>query len=191
MATDLAYVFWHWPRPGVTVGVYKRKLGSFQSSLRAGRPDLVADLLSYRVDSLPWGPRASPLFEDWYLVEDFSALGSLNDAAVAGSTKRFHDSVAGDYLKGAGGVFERVLGSIPLREARYATWIEKTVGIPYQSYYEEVKELLGETKSDLWRRQMVLGPSPQYCVHSIEPLNFPENFRPFGAKIRAVVNPPP
>ena len=56
---------------------------------------------------------------------------------------------------------------------------------------QHAKELLGETKSDLWRRQMVLGPSPQYCVHSIEPLNFPENFRPFGAKIRAVVNPPP
>ncbi|MDG6945786.1 MAG: hypothetical protein JRM91_03880 [Nitrososphaerota archaeon] len=191
MAPDLAYVFWHWPRPDVPAGAYRRKLASFQSSLRAARPDLVADLLSYRVGSLPWGPGDSPLYEDWYVVRDFSALGSLNEAAVTDGTRRFHDSVAGDSLKGAGGVFRRVLGSIPLREARYATWIEKTVGTPYQSYYEEVKEVVREAESDLWRRQMVLGPSSQFCVHSTEPLDFSENFHPFRAKVRTVVAPAP
>ncbi len=186
MAPELAYVFWHWPRLGASAAAYEGKLRSFQSALRAARPDLVADLLSYRVGPLPWGPKDRQLYEDWYLVEDFAALGSLNDAAVAGGIKDLHDSVAADYLKGAGGVFKRMLGSLSLGEAGYATWIEKVVGTPYKSYYDEVAELLGNGESDLWRRQMVLGPSPQFCVHSVKPVSFPERFRPFSAKVKAL-----
>lgn len=185
MVSELAYVFWHWPRPGVSVRLYERKLGSFQSAM-GRKPILLSDLLSYRVDSLPWAPKGVPLYEDWYLVKDFGALGSLNDAAVSGGTKDFHDSVAKDYLMGAGGVFKLIRRNLPLREAGYATWIEKVPGTSYQSYYEDVAKVLGSIQADLWRRQMVLGPSPQFCVHSVQTVRFPKSFRPFTTKVRVL-----
>lgn len=186
MVSELAYVFWHWPRPGVSVRSYERKLSSFQSSLKSSGPTGLVDALSYRVDGLPWGPRRGPLYEDWYVVEGFSALGWLNDGALAGRVKGAHDSIAKDYMKGAGGVFGAIRRGIPLSEARYATWIEKRVGTSYQAYYEEVASKAGKRRTDLWRRQMVLGPSPQFCIHSDEEVNLPRSFKPFTAKITAV-----
>jgi len=186
MPSELAYVFWQWPRSGVSSSVYEKKLWSFQSALKVARPDLVTDLLTYQIDSLPWGPKDAPLYEDWYLVDDFADLGSLNDAAVAGGIKGAHDSVAGDYLKGSGGVFKRVLRNLPLDETRHVTWIEKDIGVAYQSYYDEVANELGSRETDLWRRQMVLGPSPQFCVHSADPVEFPDSFHPLAVKARAV-----
>jgi hypothetical protein len=186
LPSALAYVFWHWPRPGVSTNDYEAKLSAFQSALKAANPRLVASVLSYKVDSLTWGPKDGPVYEDWYLVDGFAALGSLNDAAVTGGTKGFHDSVARDYLKGAGGVFKLMLGDVFLEQARYSTWIEKPTGMTYQSFYERVAKMQGDRKADLWRRQMVLGPSPQFCVHSVGRIEFPEEFHPLVTAVSVV-----
>jgi hypothetical protein len=119
-------------------------------------------------------------------VKDFAAIGTLNDAAVVPGTKEFHDSVAKDYLSGAGGVFKLIQGSIPLPEAKYANWVGKPVGTSYQEYYKEAVEALGDRRADLWRRQMVLGPSPQFCVHSVDALDLPKRFAPLTVRIEAV-----
>jgi hypothetical protein len=186
LGSELAYVFWHWPRPGVSIESYEKRLLSFQSALKSANPSLVRAHLSYRVESLPWGPADAPLYEDWYVVKDFAAIGTLNDAAVVPGTKEFHDSVAKDYLSGAGGVFKLIHGSIPLPEARYANWVGKPVGTSYQEYYKEATEALGDQRADLWRRQMVLGPSPQFCVHSVDALDLPKRFAPLTVRIEVV-----
>ncbi|MDA4116411.1 MAG: hypothetical protein OK442_07650 [Thaumarchaeota archaeon] len=186
MVDVLAYVFWHWPRPDVTTVSYERKLSSFLRALGADKPSGLVEALSFRVGPLPWGPQGGSLYEDWYIVEGFSALGILSEAAVSQGARAPHDSIAKDYMRGAGGLFKSVGGDLHLHEARFTTWIEKPVGPSYQSYYEELAGSLGENRSDLWRRQLVLGPSSQFCVHSTEALQLPTSFRQITSKAELV-----
>jgi hypothetical protein len=186
MPTPLAYVFWHWPRSEISRESYETKLASFLHSLNLDRPAGLVEAMSFRIDTLPWNPQRGNWYEDWYVIEDFSSLGPLNEAAIAGETRGFHDSIAMDYMKGAGGILRLVSGQIHLPEARFATWIDKPIGPSYQSFYEEVTRSVGDRKTDLWRRQMVLGPSPQFCVHSDDTLQIPTNFRPVTSKVEII-----
>ena len=183
MGPGIAYVFWHRPRPETPSSLFEAKLASFHEALNEARPRGFIEALSFRTNGLPWAGEQAVVYEDWYLVEDFAGLGVLNDAAVSGDVRAAHDSVAGDFMKGSGGVFKAVSGDLGLRQARFATWIEKSVGPSYQSYYEEVTKVVGMSKTNLWRRQMVLGPSPQFCVQSADAISFPESFRPHTAQL--------
>ncbi len=187
MDSQIAYVFWHWPRPGTPLPLFEAELASFHGALNAARPRGFIEALSFRTSGLPWAAGQAVVYEDWYLVEDFTGLGVLNDAAVSGDVRAAHDAVAGDFMKGSGGVFKSVSGDLDLRQARFATWVEKRVGPSYRSYYEEVAKVVGMSRTDLWRRQMVLGPSPQFCVHSVDAVPFPESFRPHTAELALVV----
>ena len=73
MPDQLAYVFWHWPRPEIPKASYETKLAAFLHSLNLEKPIGFIEALSFRVGSLPWGPQRDNFYEDWYVVENFSA----------------------------------------------------------------------------------------------------------------------
>jgi hypothetical protein len=142
----LAYLFWHQPTAGAAD--YERRLAEFHERLRADPPAGFAGSAAFRVD-VPWMGQA---YEDWYLVEDWNALGVLNAAAVDAARKRDHDAVAHEAADGAGGVYRLLDGGLALDDVGDVTW--------------SASPLAAAPGPDeaLWQRQMVLGPAPEYCL---------------------------
>jgi hypothetical protein len=182
----LAYVFWHWPRPDVSIDIYEKELTAFLRSILSSKPPGLSNALSFRVEHAPWGPQGRMIYEDWYLMSDFSDLGSLNDAAVTGRAGNAHDSIKKYYMKGTGGVFRSIQGNLEIQRARYATWIEKPLVLSYPSFYEKIAKIAGHSRSDLWRRQMSLGPTPQFCLHSEESIPIADDLSPITLKFARI-----
>jgi hypothetical protein len=148
----LAYVFWHWPSPGVDAAAYAARLDTFQRALGPDTPSR-----TFALDRAPWdGPPAGPVYEDWYLVEDWGALGALNERAVHGAPLGPHDAVAALAADGAGGVYRLVRPGTALAEARAVFWHHKPRGVPSEAF------AAGLGAGAVWQRQMVLGPAPEF-----------------------------
>jgi hypothetical protein len=170
----LAYVFWHRPAAGVDADAYEQALLAFHRSLAHRLPVGTRASAAFRVAELPWlepvgepgeGPVAG--YEDWYLVEDFGALGVLNEAAVGRGHSSAHDAVAHRFGAGAGGLYGLIEGepcASSLGEASLAVWIAR----PPSSRRRALGELLGDgiqpEHASLWRRQLVFGPAPEFCL---------------------------
>src|SRR5439155_20662201 len=103
--TMLAYIFWHWPLPGIESSAYEQLQVDFHRALASTSPAGYHGSWSFRIEGAPWVPAAARGFEDWYLLEDFAALGPLNDNAVAGASQEPHGRVASAAEAGAGGLY--------------------------------------------------------------------------------------
>src|SRR5438045_911881 len=98
----LAYVFWHRPAEDVARSDYEERLRAFHATLESPSG-------SFRLHTLPW--KAVDGYEDWYLVEDWAALGELNEAALAPARRAQHDAAAAASVAGWGGVYRLLHGA--------------------------------------------------------------------------------
>ena len=195
----LAYVFWHRPREGTPAEEYERALETFHRSLDRQPPAGMSALASYRLSALPWqasdrsaggdAPEvpgvgaataglAPPAYEDWYLVADYASLGVLNEAAAGRGHRSPHDEVATMAGPGAGAVYallEGEPGAGALAAAGVAVWVSppRAPGVAALAHGPGPAELLGDgmdgAAASLWRRQLVLGPAPEFCLVAPEP----------------------
>ena len=78
----LAYLFWHERRAEVDCDRYVALLEDFHRALRAAPPPGFRRSWSVALETAPWDGGPGEPIEDWYLADDWAALGSLNDAAV-------------------------------------------------------------------------------------------------------------
>ena len=159
----LAYVFWHEPRAGVEIDRYVALLGAFHRALAAAPAPPVSRSWSVRLDAAPWGSGPADAFEDWYLVDDWSALGALNDAAVRAPRDDAHDAIAALATNGAGAVYALAHGELDGPRA-WAGWLAKPDRMPYATFVPRLLAALDGTGAAVLRRQMVLGPAPEYVV---------------------------
>jgi len=150
----LAYVFWH--RPVAGAQGYEDGLTALHASLAAAPPEGFIASGTFHVDDLPWLGAGGPGYEDWYLVRDWAALGILNTAAVAPPHGEAHDPVAALAAEGAGGVYR---GRPALPPGGPAWWLAKPAGWSYPAVHEALAPA-----GEVWQRQMVLGPAPEFCV---------------------------
>ena len=124
------------------VADYEARLRAFHAALRAGGPAGLGPSASVALGEVPWlGGSAG--YEDWYLVEDWAALGALNAAAVSGTRRAPHDAAAAAARAGVAGVMAHVAGPLLPERPGWAAWLSKPAGIAYESFHGELGEALG------------------------------------------------
>ena len=175
----LAYVFWHWPQPGVDTGTYVEHLIAFHQTLAANKPDGFQGSRVFRIRGASWLDTKGDAFEDWYLLDDSAALDVINHAAVSGPCEGPHNLVAREAAGGTAGLYRLRAGTID--DARYAVWLSKPDGISYTDFYSMLEPVVTVNGAALWGRQMTLGPTTEFVIHSMNPIQLPETFAPTQA----------
>jgi hypothetical protein len=193
----LAYVAWHRPAAGVDAGAYERALEGFHRSLARVPPSGFEGSGAFRVAGLPWiadepGVSAGAGYEDWYLVDSWSALGVLEEAAVARGHASRHEAVAGMASQAIGAVYRLSEGHPRLERARVAVWVAPARGHTPPSLADLLADGIDGASAGLWRRCLGLGPAPEYCVLAPEPpagvaaTRLPAGWRSFELEREAV-----
>ncbi len=182
----LAYVFWHWPNPDVPVGDYESLQRSFHSALASSAPSGFVCSCVFRLEGkAPWLGSGAAHYADWYLLENSAAIDALNVAAVSGPCERPHAEVARAMAAGAGSLFALrgdTLAS-PVSAARNATFLTKPRDMPYPDFYAQLPTT---TQASLWRRALVLGPTPEFALLTAEPLQAPAAFHPLTVALTPI-----
>jgi len=161
----LAYLFWHSPAPGTEQADYEALLAAFHESLAASQIEGLACSAAFLVRGLTWLGAGAPSYEDWYLLEDFAALGRLNEAAVTGRRTSPHDAVAARAGTGTAGVYAHRGVAVPSPRGDVAVWFSRTPGSSYDEVFARAP-----SEGELWQRQMTLGPTPELCLLRERPL---------------------
>lgn len=167
----LSYVFWHWPRSGVDADEYEARQRAFHAALAEVPPTGFLGSRCAAVAGAPWTP--DDAYEDWYRVEDFAALGTLNDAAVSGARAEPHRRAAELSADGAGGLY-RLRHGTPLDAPGHAHWFSKPRGRSYDRVLAELSPTVDRTDGALWVRQLVLGPGRELCLRATTRVELPE-----------------
>ena len=162
----LAYVFWHWPRPEIERGQYVDHLIEFHRALAANGPPGFRESVVFRIQNANWLKTESEAYEEWYLLDDSAAMDPLNFAAVSGACEEPHNRVARAAADGTGGLYRLRAGTAVLSQAKFASWVSKPQGISYKEFYAGLEQLTSQPGVALWGRQMTLGPTTEFCIHS-------------------------
>lgn len=181
----LAYVFWHWPQSPPDVREYERRQRAFHTALAAAPAHGFQWSVTVGISGAPWAAAGADAYEDWYAVDDFAALGTLNESAVSGSRLAPHDAAAAAVAGGTAGVYGLKAGTA-LRAPRFAHWFGKPAGMSYRDLFTQFTPVVERAQAALWMRQMVLGPAREFCLHAASPLSLPVAFDTLDVALRGV-----
>jgi hypothetical protein len=172
-SNSLAYIFWHWPKDGVERAEYEYAIACFHRALADERPPGFRSSNVFRIPPLPWLAPDDEVYEDWYFIEGSAALDPLNEAAVAGRCGVQHDVVA-HAAEGGTGALYRLMRGASSGGARFCAWLSKPRETTYDHFYGKLTPLLEGRVAGLWRRQMVLGPAPEFALRTLDRIELPE-----------------
>lgn len=178
----LAYVFWHWPGPEIGSDAYEDLQLAFHRALAQVAPTGFRGSFVFRLDGHAAWLGGAPAYADWYLVDGSAALDPLNVAAVSGACQEPHDRLARAAAAGVGSLLALRGEQADVAAARRSTWLAKPKGVPYGEFYAAVDPLAGS----LWRRQMVLGPTPEFGLLSAEQIQVPPRFEALELKLSPI-----
>lgn len=164
----LAYVFSHRPAAGVEVAAYEDFLRRFHAELASAS-------LSGFIESATFAVGGG--YSDWYLLENTSAMDVLNAAAVTGARAPAHDSAASMAIDGSGKLLSLASGT-PSMDSGFEVRFGKPEGMTYRDLYARLASWSQTPGVSLWRRMMVLGPPPEFCLITPSRIELPADLRP-------------
>jgi hypothetical protein len=103
-------------------------------------------------------------------------LDGLNEAAVSGSRATTHHAAARMAVDGVGKLLSLAAGSHD-PDATVEIRFAKPPGMTYSDLYASLQAVTSAKATGLWRRMMVLGPPPEFCVTSPARLDLPPPIR--------------
>ena len=171
----LAYISWHRPAPEVDPAAYEQAIERFHRSLAHRPPSGFAGSVAFRAAELPWlctahgSSEAIGGYEDWYLLDSWSGIGVLEEAAVSRGHLTAHDAVASLAGLATGAVYRLIEGHARLAEARVSVWVVPGRGRERPSIEALLGDGMDRAAAGLWRRCIGLGPAPEYCLLASEP----------------------
>src|SRR5947209_20141740 len=92
--------------------------------------------MAFAVEGVVWLDTGEPSYADWYFVDDFAALGVLNDAAIADRSRAAHDEIAAMTGRGVAGLYALHRGDHGQLGHRRGTWLRKPPGKGYEGVRE-------------------------------------------------------
>lgn len=184
-----AYIFWHRPYPQVAQAAYEQALIAFHRDFTSRGCEGFRSSATYRITETPWlGKQAG--YEDWSFVESSAALDPLNEAAVTPEMWEVHAAIAGKTELGHGGLYQHVLGEADPTVLTRTVWLDRPRGIRYQAPLQAIAEQ-AEAQSggpvSVWRKQLVLGPAPEFALLGNASLQLAP---PEGWRLRSVERTP-
>lgn len=181
----LAYLSWHRAAAGVEQTAYEQALERFHRSLARQPPSGFRGSSVFRLSELPWlepvaGADAAPGYEDWYVLDDWTAVGVLEEAAIAHGHRTAHDTIAARAGCATGSVYRLVEGHArgareadgarsEAAESDTAVWVKRAPGHEHPSLGALLGDGMDRAHDALWRRCIGLGPAPEYCLLAAEP----------------------
>jgi hypothetical protein len=165
----LAYIFSHRPGPGVDKTHYEEALRRFHAALASAPSSGFVRSATYRIGDG---------YSDWYLVDSSAALDWLNAAAISGARTPAHDAAARMAVDGVGKLLSLVSGELPSGAPDFEIRFAKPAGVSYPDLYARLQSWTSLPAVSLWRRMMVLGPPPEFCLLAPSALELPAEMRP-------------
>lgn len=163
----LAYLAWHRPGASADAGAYEQALERFHRSLAHTPPAGFRGSFAFRARELPWlagGAPGAPGYEDWYLLEDWTAVGVIEEAAVSRQHLSAHERVAGHAAAAVGGIYRLIEGRAALAGVRLSVWVERSRGHEDPSIASLLADGMDPQAGCLWQRCLGLGPAPGFCL---------------------------
>jgi hypothetical protein len=179
----LAYVFWHWRNDSVSRDEYESDLRDFHQTLALNKPAGFRGSTVFSLESAEWLNAPETAYEEWYLLDDSAAMDPLNHAAVHDACEEPHNRVARNSAGGTGGLYRLRIGIENLAKARFATWLSKPQELSYSDFYRSLESPATQQGFALWGRQMTLGPTTEFCIHSQTQTTLPPQY---NGKIHAL-----
>lgn len=171
----LAYLSWHRPAPEVDPAAYEQALERFHRSLAHRPPSGFRSSAAFALAELPWLPGTGEAYftgdsggyEDWYLLDDWAAVGVLEEAAVSHGHVTAHHKVAALAGAATGAVYRLIEGRARLGETT-AVWVTRSPGHEHPSLAALLGDGMDPLHGSLWRRCLGLGPAPEFCLLAYE-----------------------
>ncbi|HLI10036.1 MAG TPA: hypothetical protein VKY65_00425 [Alphaproteobacteria bacterium] len=173
----LAYLFWHRAKGDADKDTYEAVLRRFHEALNEHAYPGFLGSATYRISAVPWlGDQGG--YEDWYYLQGSWALDLINAEAPYGRMERPHNDIAALMDIGHGGLYALVRGESTCQTERSTIrWLSRPRGSVWRPLIEYIHNGAHPPLA-CWRRQMVLGPAPEFALitRAGQPVRVPEGW---------------